>query len=218
MEELAAAGFDLHRSLSVDLSKRLQDVQSTHGDTPAPLEYRRISHLHLVTHEYQREHLEHEMAVFKEHCEADGGGYDARIEDILLLPGTLRRRAAWFNLTRVSGAYGVHSPDEAAQVEPDKLRASLLHAAVSMGAQLLQGHVENVTLSPAHGASSRRLTGVLVRLGPDHNKGELVEIRAGRVVFAMGAASLLLNHWFFFVLPVFKLSFVRVHLHMHDAN
>ena len=73
MEELAAAGFDLHRSLSVDLAKHLQDAQSTHGYTPAPLEYRRISHLHLLTHEYQQEHLEHEMAVFKEHCEADGG-------------------------------------------------------------------------------------------------------------------------------------------------
>jgi len=53
------------------------------------------------------------MEVFKGLCD---DGYDARIEDILLLPATLEKRAPWLDPAVVFGAYGVHSQDEAAHV------------------------------------------------------------------------------------------------------
>jgi hypothetical protein len=53
------------------------------------------------------------MEVFKGLCD---DGYDARIEDILLLPATLKKRAPWLDPAVVFGAYGVHSQDEAAHV------------------------------------------------------------------------------------------------------
>jgi hypothetical protein len=44
----------------------------------------------------------------RKHCAADGVDYDERIEDILLLPETLRKRAPWLNLACVLGAHGAH--------------------------------------------------------------------------------------------------------------
>ena len=229
LEDMARISFDLHEKQAQELSAPRPAGPSANPGTSTPAsalagcdhEFRRISHLHLVTENYQRDHLVHEMELFKQKC---GDDYDERIEDILLLPGTLRKRAPWLDPATVFGAHCVHDVAEAAQIQPEQVRTSLLRAAVAMGSHLMQGSVEQViTHTPANEtqASSRRspdgsanrIQALLVRcprprsstsgsspaapaghaLSPD--AGDLVEVRAERVVFALGAASVLLNTW-----------------------
>ncbi len=214
LEEMAAVSFQCHQNLATSLASgsgerrergREGGGRDRRGDNASSWsvtehEYRRLSHLHLVTHNYQHKQLQQEMDVFLELCSSSSEGYDARIEDILLLPPTLQKRAPWLDPALVFGAYGVHSHDEAAHVHPEKLRSRLLHAAVDLGAEVWQGSVLDVKLDAAANGR-RRVTSLVVRRcsgavpGADGSGGAVVNIRANRVVFAMGAASAVLNAW-----------------------
>jgi glycine/D-amino acid oxidase-like deaminating enzyme len=214
LEEMAAIGFQCHQKLATSLVSdspggrergregggRDGGSANTSSWSVTEHEYRRLSHLHLVTHNYQHQQLQQEMDVFLELCSSSSEAYDARIEEILLLPPTLQKRAPWLDPGLVFGAYGVHSQDEAAHVHPEKLRSRLLHAAVDLGAEVLQGSVLDVKLDAAANGR-RRVTSLVVRRcsgavpGAEGSGGGLVNIRANRVVFAMGAASAVLNAW-----------------------